>query len=176
MQGQVATSVRGTLQYNLLFGLSERLVFHSEQLVDVLKKVGLWDLFKDKEGLATLIGEGGFTLSGGQRQRLNFANLYLRAQFFKPLVILIDEPTSSLDDVSEKKITDMILELSQTSVTLVIAHRLTTVAQAAGLLDCSLLSFEKEMTFYSHDALLERSAYYRELMSGKKQLEQDAGL
>lgn len=173
LQGQVATSVRGSLEYNLLFGLPHDAIFSQEQLIDVLLRVGLWQLFKEKDGLATSIGEGGFTLSGGQRQRLNFANLYLRATYFKPLVILIDEPTSSLDDVSEKKITEMIFELSRNAVTFVIAHRLTTVAQATGLLDCSLLPLEKEMVFYSHKELMQRSSYYQELMTGDKHLEQD---
>lgn len=172
LQGQVATSMRGSLRYNLLFGLPEKIDYYSdEHLVNILKRVGLWTLFESKEGLHTFIGEGGLNLSGGQRQRLNFANLYLRANYFNPAIILIDEPTSSLDEVSEQAITDMIVELSEKAVTLVIAHRLKTVERAIGILDCSLLLYEKEMIFYSHEKLLEHSNYYNMLLFGKISLE-----
>ena len=60
-------------------------------------------------------------------------------------VILIDEPTSSLDEVSEQAITDMIDELARNSVTFVIAHRLHTLERAVGILDVSLIEEEKDL-------------------------------
>ena len=172
LQGQVATNIRGTLKYNLLFGIPEKVEAYSDDhLVTILKKVGIWSFFEAKEGLFTFIGEGGLNLSGGQRQRLNFANLYLRAHYFKPALVLIDEPTSSLDEVSEQTITDMIIELSEQAVTIVIAHRLKTVSKAAGILDCSLLSQSKTMRFYTHEQLLTHSDYYKKLMYGKVAIE-----
>jgi ABC-type multidrug transport system fused ATPase/permease subunit len=181
MQMQTATSLRGELKYNLLFGLPENVqtlnineegeVYDDGYLIQVLKKVGLWELFKDKDGLQTLIGEGGLNLSGGQRQRLNFAGLYLRAKFFRTKLILIDEPTSSLDEISEKAITEMINELSQSALTLVVAHRLKTLDEAVAILDSSLISSIKEMKFYSRENLLLHSQYYKDLMAGKAQLD-----
>ena len=104
---------------------------------------------------------------GGQRQRINFASLYLRAHYYRPPVILIDEPTSSLDEVSEASITGMILELAKHSITLVIAHRLKTIEDAVGLMDLSLLSEEKNIEFYSLTQLKQRSVYYSQLVAGK---------
>lgn len=123
MQMQTATSLRGKLKYNVLFGLPDKEgepIYNDEYLIEILGKVGLWSLFKEKDGLDTLIGEGGLNLSGGQRQRLNFAGLFLRAKYFKPHLILIDEPTSSLDEISERAITDMIIDLSSDALTLVV--------------------------------------------------------
>ena len=166
LQGQISSSFCGTVAYNLLFGLPEKVDnYTDEYLISLLKSVGIWSFFQLKEGLATFIGEGGLSLSGGQRQRLNFANLYLRSHYFNPALILIDEPTSSLDPISEEAITQMIVELSRKAVTIVIAHRLQTVSQAVGLLDFSLLRSKKEMHFYTQKELLEQSDYYKKLIS-----------
>ena len=170
MQGQVASSLRGTLKRNLMLGLPKD-VYQDEEIIHVLKKVGLWPLFEEKQGLDTPIGEAGLNISGGQRQRLNFASLYLRAKHYKPVLILIDEPTSSLDDISEQAITSMISELSQKALTLVIAHRLHTLGDAVGILDFSLIDKEKEMIFYPREELEKRSPYYKKLMLGDVSIE-----
>lgn len=173
VQLQTATSLRGSLRYSLTFGLEKHsLDFYDDQkLIQVLKNVGLWNTFVDKEGLDSLIGEGGVNLSGGQRQRLNFASLYLRAKLLRPSLILIDEPTSSLDQISEEALTKMILELSQIGLTLVVAHRLQTLAKATGILDFSLLNKQKHLRFYSPQELAKTSKYYQELLAGKQVLD-----
>lgn len=172
LQGQVASNMRGTLRHNLLFGMPKlQTHFNDGDLQTILKQVGLWQLFQEKKGLDTFIGEGGLNLSGGQRQRLNFANLYLRATFYNPSFILIDEPTSSLDEISERAITDMIVQLAKKSVTLVIAHRLKTINDAVGVLDLSLLAVEKDLTFYTHDELSKKSAFYKRLIKGDISIE-----
>ncbi len=167
VQGQIATSLSGTVKSNLLLGLPKHESPYSEnEIIQVLKEVGIWHIFEEKEGLNTLIGEGGFTLSGGQRQRLNFASLYLRASYYKPLLILIDEPTSSLDEVSERAITTMINHLAHHALTFVIAHRLKTLENAEAILDFSLLDREKTIHFYTTSELEKRSSYYRKLIQG----------
>ncbi len=186
MQMQTATSLRGKLRYNMVFGLpvtettqdgatvtENDLVptYSDEYLIEILAKVGLWSIFKDKEGLDTLIGEGGLNLSGGQRQRLNFAGLYLRSKYFKPKLILIDEPTSSLDEISEKAITDMINDLAHGAMTLVVAHRLKTLEEAVAIFDSSLISESKEMVFFTRAELAKHSKYYQDLMAGKANLD-----
>jgi ABC-type multidrug transport system fused ATPase/permease subunit len=167
LQGQVASSLHGTLAYNLTFGLPYDHGYSEEQLIEILNAVGLWQLFKDKQGLKTLVGEGGATLSGGQRQRLNFANLYLRAKKYKPAIILIDEPTSSLDEISEQKVTEFISQLAQDSLTLVIAHRLKTLDNAKKITDFCLLAENNRLDFLTHDELLQKSPYYQQLVSGE---------
>jgi len=168
MQGQTAGNLSGTVRDSLLLGLpKDKELFPDEKLIAVLERVGVWSIFKEKEGLESSVGEGGMNLSVGQRQRLNFVSLYLRTKYFKPSLILIDEPTSSLDEVSEQAITDMIDELSCDSVTFVIAHRLNTLKKAVGILDVSLLAKDKELLFYPHRQLEQKSAYYRQLISGE---------
>jgi ABC-type multidrug transport system fused ATPase/permease subunit len=172
LQMQTATNLRGTLRYNATFGLPrDEVIFEDDQIIQTLSDVGLWQLFESKKGLETLIGEGGLNLSGGQRQRLNFASLYLRTQYFKPSLILIDEPTSSLDEISEQKITKMMLEMSAHAIVMVIAHRLKTIENATGIMDFSLVTESKELEFMSKEELMSKSEYYQGLMSGKVQLD-----
>ncbi|MEI6729006.1 MAG: ATP-binding cassette domain-containing protein [bacterium] len=193
MQMQTSTSLRGKLKYNMVFGLPENtftpinsddeqveqddnntaVQYTDDYLIQVLKNVGLWSIFKDKDGLDTLIGEGGLNLSGGQRQRLNFAGLYLRAKHFEPSLILIDEPTSSLDEISEMAITKMILELAEIAVTFVVAHRLKTLEEAVAILDSSLIDTYKDLNFYSRSQLKTKSQYYQDLMAGKAKLDDE---
>jgi len=168
IQNQTSSTLRGSVRFNLTFGLpTDKDFYTDQQLQEVLERVGLWKLFESRNGLDTLIGEGGFTLSGGQRQRFNFAGLYLRAKYYKPLLILMDEPTSSLDEVSEQAITDMIEELAVQSVVFVIAHRLHTIENAMALLDISLISETKKMRFYPPEQLREMSSYYQALLKGE---------
>lgn len=171
LQMQTATSLKGTLRNNLVFGLVTEDYPIDKILETTLDRVGLWDLFKDKEGLETIIGEGGLNLSGGQRQRLNFAGLYLRNSVYHPKVLLIDEPTSSLDEISETSITNMIIEMSQNALTLVVAHRLKTLESANSILDVSLLELSNEMEFLNHEELLQKSKYYSDLIGGKINLD-----
>ncbi len=170
LQGQVATNVKGTVKDNLLLGLPEGLpeepIYSDDELLAILDAVGLFAVLSTYKGLQTKIGEGGLNLSGGQRQRLNFAALYLRATYYKPSVLLIDEPTSSLDEISEVKITEMMSQLARSAITLVIAHRLKTVEGAAGLIDLSELADTHQIKAYSAQELLRRSAYYRSLIEG----------
>lgn len=171
LQGQMASSMQGTVRYNLLFGLPEQYGYTDAYLNDLLTRIGLKEIFDALNGLDTVLGEGAVNISGGQRQRLNFAALYLRAKFYHPAVVLIDEPTSSLDEVSEMAITAMIAELAANAITLVIAHRLKTLHNAAGLIDVSLAAITKILQPYSSEALKQHSVYYRRLLDGSDTLE-----
>lgn len=167
LQGQTASTIQGSVKYNLLFGLPDNHGYSDEYLLNILDRVGLLSILNANRGLLTQLGERGLNLSGGQRQRVNFASLYLRAHFYRPPVILIDEPTSSLDEISESSITSMIIELSKHSLTLVIAHRLKTIEKAVGLIDLSLIAHEKNIEAHSVRELEQRSVYYRQLAAGK---------
>ena len=77
-------------------------------------------------GLDTQVGERGTKLSGGQRQRLGIA----RAMFTKPLLLVLDEATSSLDGEAEEIISSAIRSLHGFTTVVMIAHRLSTVRNA----------------------------------------------
>ena len=72
------------------------------------------------------MGDRGLKLSGGQRQRVAIA----RAILNQPDVLIFDEATSSLDNLTEKEVHDAISKLREEATVLVIAHRLTTVSDA----------------------------------------------
>jgi ABC-type multidrug transport system fused ATPase/permease subunit len=78
------------------------------------------------EGLQTTVGERGFSLSGGERQRIAIARAILRA----PRLLLLDEATSALDPLTEASLRNSFEALRQGRTTVVIAHRMTTIAQA----------------------------------------------
>jgi ABC-type multidrug transport system fused ATPase/permease subunit len=77
-------------------------------------------------GYDTLVGEHGAQLSGGQRQRIAIARALIR----NAPIILLDEPTAALDSESERFVHDAMGKLINGRTTLVIAHRLHTIAQA----------------------------------------------
>jgi ATP-binding cassette, subfamily B, bacterial len=117
----------GTIRDNLRFVRQEAT---DEECTASLEAAQLSALLeRSRQGLDTRIGEGGLKLSGGERQRLAIARALLR----KPDLLIFDEATSSLDTETEKEITrtiDGIIRTRPSFVTLLIAHRLSTVAGA----------------------------------------------
>jgi subfamily B ATP-binding cassette protein MsbA len=79
------------------------------------------------QGYDTRVGEGGLKLSGGQRQRIAIA----RAMLKNAPILLLDEATSALDTASERQVQEALSRLMHDRTTIVIAHRLSTVLDAA---------------------------------------------
>lgn len=79
-----------------------------------------------EHGYDTTVGERGYRLSGGEKQRIAIARVLLK----DPPVLLLDEATSALDTVSERVVQEALDEASKGRTTLVVAHRLSTVADA----------------------------------------------
>jgi ATP-binding cassette subfamily C protein CydD len=115
---------------------------------------------KLSQGFATEIGERGVRLSAGQAQRIGIARAFLKDA---PLLIL-DEPTSSLDAKSELLIRHALERLIQNRTVLVIAHRYNTIAnanQVAVLADGKLVEVGEPM------ALLQREGIYSQLVGAR---------
>jgi len=107
-------------------------------------------------GYDTLVGERGVTLSGGQRQRVAIA----RALIMNPRILVLDDATASVDATTEAKIRLGLREAMRGRTTLIIAHRLSTLALADELV---VLDAGRIAARGTHDELLATSPVYREI-------------
>ena len=107
-------------------------------------------------GYDSLVAEAGATLSGGERQRLGIARALLKDA---PILVL-DEPTSSLDAISEEIVFDALRRLRDGRTTLVIAHRLSTIRDASRIL---VLHDGRVIAQGAHDELVESNELYRRM-------------
>jgi ABC-type multidrug transport system fused ATPase/permease subunit len=114
------TSIRDNLLWSFETA-SETDLWHALRLANAERFV------KDlPEGIDTLVGDRGARLSGGQRQRIALARALLR----KPELLILDEATSALDSESEHLIQESINRIAEETSILIVAHRLSTIAQA----------------------------------------------
>ncbi|MGR3301645.1 MAG: ABC transporter ATP-binding protein [Candidatus Scalindua sp.] len=113
-----------------------------------------------QEGYNTIVGDSGIKLSGGQRQRVVIARAMLR----RPEIIVFDEATSSLDNISEKKIQSAINNISKHTTVLVIAHRLSTVQNADKIIILEKGDIKEQGT---HEELLRNKKLYYDLYMSK---------
>lgn len=105
----------------------------------------------------TPIGERGVRLSGGQAQRLALARVLLR----KPEILVLDEPTASVDHLTDASIMDSLAHLMENKTTLVIAHRLATLHNAHRIL---FIEHGRVTGLGSHNHLMSSHVGYREFV------------
>ena len=111
----------GTVKDNIAFGISEP---NENDIIKVSKEAGVHDFIQNlSDGYETLIGESGANFSGGERQRIALARAILR----NPDILILDEPTSSLDAQTEEKIQITLDEIAKKTTTITIAHRISTI-------------------------------------------------
>lgn len=109
----------GTILENVCFGRKVDRIL----LEKVLKKANIFSFLQSRQGVETLVGEGGVQLSGGQKQRIAIA----RALYGEPEILVLDEATSALDNKTEQKIMSEIYEVCQKKTLIIVAHRLSTI-------------------------------------------------
>lgn len=137
----------------------------TERLTYAVKMACLEDFIKTLPmGFNTMVGASGIELSGGQKQRL----LIARVIYKNPQIIILDEATSSLDAVNERKIVQNIRQFSNNKTTIIVAHRLSTVKNADLILYMENGQINEHGT---HRELVARRGGYYNLV--KNQLEID---
>lgn len=117
-----------TLRQNILYGRPDA----SAAQIDEVVRLAHLEKFVSSlpEGLETRVGERGLKVSGGEKQRVAIARMLLK----KPVIMLFDEATSSLDSASEHAILHALREVSKDHTSLVIAHRLSTIVDADNII------------------------------------------
>lgn len=145
-----------TIRDNILYGNPSA---SDEEVVEAARRANILDFILNlPDGFDTLVGERGVKLSGGQKQRVSIARVFLK----DPAILIFDEATSSLDTESEMFIQQALNELSRGRTTLIIAHRLSTVANANYTYVMKKGEIVEEG---SHHDLLEQKGYYYNLCS-----------
>jgi ABC transporter fused permease/ATP-binding protein len=118
----------GSIRQNIAYAKPEA---SEEEIISAAKKANAWQFISQfPEGLDTLVGERGIKLSGGQRQRVAIARAILK----DPVLLILDEATSSLDAESEVLVQQALDLLMKGRTSLIIAHRLATIRKADRIL------------------------------------------
>ncbi|MBF0106952.1 MAG: ABC transporter ATP-binding protein [Deltaproteobacteria bacterium] len=142
-----------TIERNLRYAKPDATL---DEMIGACKKARLHDFIGSlPEGYQTMIGKGGNRLSGGERQRLTIAQVILR----NPAILILDEATSHLDSVTEGLVHEAVVEIMKDRITLIIAHRFSTIRDADMIL---VMRKGQIVERGSHNDLYHSSIYYRE--------------
>jgi ABC-type multidrug transport system fused ATPase/permease subunit len=143
-----------TVRENIAFGRPDA---SDEQVEEAARLAQAHDfVVRLPEGYDTVIGERGITLSGGQRQRIAIA----RALLLDPRILILDDATASVDATTEAKIRLGLRQAMRNRTTIIIAHRLSTLALADELV---VLDRGRIVARGTHEDLIQRSPVYREI-------------
>ena len=144
---QEAPIFDGTLRENLVFDKE----IEDDEIYKVLKLVCLDKLFeKLEDGLDTELGEKGIRMSGGERQRVALARLF----FDDSKLIILDEATSAMDNITEKTVMENVLKHLDDKTLIVIAHRLETIKDV-------------DKIYVLSDGVIQEEGKYKELLDKK---------
>jgi ABC transporter fused permease/ATP-binding protein len=118
----------GTIRENIAYGNTDA---SFEEIKNAAKQANAAQFIESfPEGYDTLVGERGIQLSGGQRQRIAIARAVLK----DPVILILDEATSSLDSESERLVQEALDKLMRGRTSFVVAHRFSTIKKADRIL------------------------------------------
>jgi ABC-type transport system involved in Fe-S cluster assembly fused permease/ATPase subunit len=150
-----------TIYYNIAYGnpLASR-----EDIINAAKVANIHNFIESiPDQYETLVGERGLKLSGGEKQRVAIARTILK----NPSLFFFDEATSALDSLTEKEIQENLEKISRGKTTLIIAHRLSTAADADNIIVLDRGEIVEEGT---HDELLKLGKVYLDMWEKQKKI------
>ena len=155
-----------TIEYNIAYGKPGA---SKQDIVAAARAASIHDFIESlPDGYATMVGERGLKLSGGEKQRVAIARTLLK----DPAILIFDEATSALDSKAEQAIQAQLKEIAKNRTTLVIAHRLSTVADAQQIL---VLDHGRIVERGTHQSLLAGKGLYAQMWE-RQQARQDEAL
>lgn len=144
----------GTVFENIIYGKQDASM---EEVEEAAKAAGAHDFILGlSDGYHTYVGERGIKLSGGQKQRIAIARLFLK----NPPILILDEATSALDNENELIVQRSLERLAKSRTTLTVAHRLTTIRNAAKII---VLTDQGIIEKGTHKELIHKGGEYAKL-------------
>lgn len=129
-----------------------------DEINQALKKANAFDFVKSLEnGIHTIVGEKGTKLSGGEKQRISIAQAFLRDS----KIILLDEVSANLDSDNEEKVNESIKALKKGKLTLMIAHRVSSIKAADKII---VIKDGKVQDCGTYDELISYNEYFKYLI------------
>jgi ATP-binding cassette subfamily B protein len=154
-----------TIRYNIAYGRPDAT---QGELEDAARRARLLDFIERlPQGWETRVGERGLKLSGGEKQRVGIARVILK----DPKILVLDEATSSLDSRTEAEVQAALEEAARGRTTIVVAHRLSTIADADKII---VLKDGRVVEEGAHAQLVARDGEYAELW--RRQAEEPEGV
>lgn len=148
----------GSLRANLCYGREDAT---DEEIYTALKEAHMYDfVMRLPDKLETQVGAHALKISEGQRQLLTIA----RTMISQPDMLILDEATSSVDTLTEQKISQAFLKMMTGRTSFVIAHRLSTIKNADKIL---VLNQGQIVEIGSHDQLMAQQGYYYQLQQAQ---------
>ena len=148
-----------TIYYNIAYGNTSAT---KEEVISAAQNADIHDFITIlPDGYETIVGERGLKLSGGEKQRVAIARTILK----NPKIFFFDEATSALDTSTEKEIQKNLENVSKGKTTLIIAHRLSTAANADNIIVLDQGAIIEQGT---HESLLLEKGKYFEMWGKQK--------